>query len=154
MQAFIGRRRARKGQALVEFSLVLIPFMFLLMGVLDLARAIYTLNGTAEAAREIARVTAVHPYDVCCTLGSGADAQDVISLQTKLIPGLQFTPSSDITCVDIADAVMPDKECEDGDTDDLRFVRVVVRAAFVPATPLAQMFGDHTFESVSRIEIP
>lgn len=154
MQTFFGRWRSRKGQALVEFSLVLIPFMFLLMGVLDLSRAIYTLNGTAEAAREIARVTAVHPYDVCCTLGTGTDAQGVISVQSKLIPGLQFTPSSDITCVDIADAVMPDAQCEDGDTDNVRFVRVIVRAAFVPATPLAQLFGDHTFESVSRIEVP
>ncbi len=147
-------RRTRKGQALVEFSLVLVPFLFILMGVLDLSRAIYTLNGTAEAAREIARVTSVHPYDTCCDLGSGADAQDVIGVQRILIPGLSFTPSTDIVCVDVSDVVLPDKECEDGDTDDARFVRVTVRAAFTPATPLSHLFGDHTFSSVSRIEIP
>ena len=147
-------RRDRKGQALVEFSLVLVPFLFILMGVLDLSRAIYTLNGTAEAAREIARVTAVHPYDTCCDLGSGTDSQDVIGVQRLLIPGLNFAPSTDIACVDVSDAVLPDKECQDGDTDNTRFVRVTVRAAFTPATPLAQMFGDHTFQSVSRIEVP
>jgi hypothetical protein len=147
-------RRTGKGQALVEFSLVLVPFLFLLMGVLDLARAIYTLNGTAEAAREIARVTSVHPFDSCCDLGSGADAQGVIGVQRSLIPGLDIVPSTDIDCVDVSDVVIPDRECEDGDTDNARFVRVTVRAAFAPVTPLVQLFGDHTFESVSRIEIP
>ena len=37
-----------------------IPFLILLMGVFDLGRGIYTMNGTSEAAREITRVTIVH----------------------------------------------------------------------------------------------
>ena len=48
------------GQALVEFSLAVIPFLILLMGVFDLGRGIYMMNGTSEAAREINRVTIVH----------------------------------------------------------------------------------------------
>ena len=45
-----GRER-EGGQALVEFSLALIPFLFMLMGVVDLGRGIYTSNGVAQAAR-------------------------------------------------------------------------------------------------------
>ena len=50
----------RQGQAVVEFALAVIPFLILLMGVIDLGRGIYTMNGTSEAARDIARVTIVH----------------------------------------------------------------------------------------------
>jgi Flp pilus assembly protein TadG len=60
--SLIARRdsKRRRGQALVEFSLILIPFLFLLMGVVDLGRGIATYNGVAEAAREIARTTSLH----------------------------------------------------------------------------------------------
>jgi Flp pilus assembly protein TadG len=145
------RRRAdRRGQALVEFSLVLIPFLVLLMGVLDLARGIYMLNGTAEAAREIARVTSVHPWNTPGDdLGSSAEAVDVVAIQRKLVPGLAITPSTDIVCVDVTDVVIPDSRCEDGD-----YIRVTVTAPFTPLTPVAKVFGDHTFSSVSRIQIP
>ncbi len=138
-----------EGQALVEFSLVLIPFLIIMMGVVDLGRAIYMMNGTAEAAREIARVTIVHPYSSCCDLGSSAQSQGVIGTQRGLIPNLQITPGTDIVCVDITDTVIPDNACRSGD-----FVRVRVRAGFAPITPLVSMFGTHTFESFSRVKIP
>ena len=41
-----------RGQALVEFALAVIPFLILLMGVIDIGRGIYTMNGTSEAARD------------------------------------------------------------------------------------------------------
>ena len=137
------------GQALVEFAVVIIPFLVLLMGILDLGRGIYMLNGTAEAARDIARVTIVHRYDVCCDLGSSAEAQEVIEVQRRIISGLDITPSTDIVCVDISDTVIPDNECRSGD-----YVRVRVRADFSPITPIVSAFGSHTFESYSRIQIP
>jgi Flp pilus assembly protein TadG len=145
------RRRveASPGQALVEFSLILIPFMVLMMGIFDLGRGIYMMNGTAEAAREIARVTSVHPYTTCCDLGSSAKAQAVVNTQRALIPSLSIAPSTDITCVDITDAVIPDNQCRAG-----HFVKVRVRATFTPITPLVSMFGSHTFESFSRIKYP
>ena len=146
------RRRHRDGhdgQALVEFSLVLIPFLIILMGVFDLGRAIYMMNGTAEAAREIARVTSVHPYSSCCDLGSSSESQGVINTQRGLIPNLQITPSTDITCVDITDTLIADNACRSGD-----FVKVTLRAPFSPVTPLVSAFGTHTFSSTSRIKIP
>lgn len=138
-----------RGQALVEFAVVLIPFLILLMGVLDLGRGIYMLNGTAEAAREIARVTIVHPYDVCCDLGSSTEVQEVIEVQRRIIPGLVIDPPTDIVCVDISDTVISDDACDLGD-----FVRVRVRADFGPITPIVSAFGSHTFESYSRIQFP
>ena len=144
------RRDGTQGQALVEFSLVLIPFLILLMAVFDLGRAIYMMNGTAEAAREIARVTSVHPWSGTRDLGNSSQAQDVIATQRGLIPGLSIAPSTDITCVDVTDTVVPDAQCDRAD----RFVKVRVQATFTPITPLVSMFGSHTLESYSRIDIP
>ena len=45
------QRRGERGQALVEFSLAVTVFLTLVMGVVDLGRAVYQYNGTAEAAR-------------------------------------------------------------------------------------------------------
>ena len=142
-----GRDRSR-GQALVEFSLVMIPFMVLMMAVFDLGRAIYMMNTTAEAAREIARVTAVHPWNSSKDLGSSTEAAAVIAAQRGLLPGMNFTPGTDITCVDIGDTTIADAQCSRTGS----FVKVRVRSTFAPITPLVMMFGSHTLEAYSRIE--
>jgi TadE-like protein len=142
------------GQALVEFSIALIPFMLLLMGVLDLGRAIYQMNTTSEAAREIARVTSVHRCSTtpCSDLGDSSQTQALIDTQKGLIPGLVFNYSSDIDCVDAADNVIPDDQCVPK-TDTEYFIRVHVRSTYSPVTPLLGVFGNHTFESWSRIRL-
>jgi hypothetical protein len=148
-----GRRRARsRGQSLVEFSLVIVPFVFILMGIFDLGRGIYMMNGTAEAAREIGRVTSVHsgcPQDPppSCDMGSSADTAKVVATQQGLVPGLTIDTATDITCVDINDVVKPDDDCLWG-TD---YVRVRVTSTFTPITPIVGMFGSPTFESFSRV---
>jgi hypothetical protein len=151
MHPFRRRKDRNRGQALVEFSLVLIPFVVILMGVFDLGRAIYMMNSTAEAAREIARVTVVHPFGGTKDLGTSAQSTAVIATQRGLVPNLVLNPSTDIVCVDPTDTVMPDSECF-ARAD--RFVRVHVRATFDPITPVVSMFGSHTLESYSRIDVP
>lgn len=143
--------RRDHGQALVEFSIAVIPFLILLMGLLDLGRAIYQMNTTAQAAREIARVTSVHEWSACCQLGSSPEAQDVIATQRNLLPGMQFDAAADIQCVDLNDIVVPDGQCQAWAD---RLIRVTVRSTFSPVTPLVSMFGSHTLESISRIESP
>ena len=148
----IRRRQARsRGQSLVEFSLVVVPFVFILMGIFDLGRGIYMMNGTAEAAREIARVTSVHsgcPLNaVTCDLGSSTETADVVETQQGLVPGLTLDTSNDITCVDINDVVKADNTCRWG----VDYVRVRVTSSFVPITPIVSMFGSHVFESYSRV---
>src|SRR6185369_14315679 len=56
------RGRWQQGQALVEFSLSIIIFIVMLMGIFDVGRAIFMYNGVSEAARDIARRTSVYPY--------------------------------------------------------------------------------------------
>ncbi len=143
------RQRAERGQALVEFSHAVVPFLLLMMGVLDLGRGIYTMNGTAEAAREITRVTIVHLTDGSNNLGFSPDTTAVIDTQRGLIPGLTIDPATDIDCVDASDVAVADDEC----LPDM-FIRVRVTAPFAPITPIVSMFGSHNFESTSRMQIP
>jgi Flp pilus assembly protein TadG len=51
------RRHAkhRRGQALVEFALILPIFLLILMGIFDLGRAVYYSSTLSNAAREAAR---------------------------------------------------------------------------------------------------
>ena len=55
----------------------MIPFLILLMGVIDLGRGIYMMNGTSEAARDITRATIVHLTASAGTLGMSAETTDV-----------------------------------------------------------------------------
>ena len=148
---FRRQRERSRGQSLVEFSLVVVPFVFILMGIFDLGRGIYMMNGTAEAAREIARVTSVHsgcPLNaVTCDLGSSTETANVVDTQQGLVPGLTIDTSNDISCVDINDVVKADNTCRWG----VDYVRVRVTSSFVPITPVVSMFGSHVFESFSRV---
>jgi Flp pilus assembly protein TadG len=144
---------ADRGQALVEFSLAVVPFLILLMGVLDLGRGIYIMNGTSEAARDIARATVVHPWDGSGNLGWSTETQASIATQRNLIPGLTIDATTDIVCVDAYDVVVPDNKCKPTETGP-RFVKVHVTAPFAPITPFVSAFGSHNFESTSRMEIP
>lgn len=53
-------RRAEGGQALVEFALVLPVLLLVILGILDLARAVSQENTLAFAAREGTRYAIVH----------------------------------------------------------------------------------------------
>ena len=54
------RPHRARGQALLEFSLVLPIFLIMLMAVVDIGRAIWAQNSLASAAREGARYAIVH----------------------------------------------------------------------------------------------
>lgn len=56
------RRHDRRGQALLEFALVLPVFTVLLFGVVDAGRLLYMNSVLSQAAREGARVAAVEAY--------------------------------------------------------------------------------------------
>jgi hypothetical protein len=144
-------RRSQEGQSLVEFSLVLIIFMMMLMAVFDLGRGIYQYNGVSQAAREIARVTSVHPcaeINPCISgLGSSAQTADVIANQMKLIPNLG-TPT--FSCVDIdgSPSLHTNFTCDTGDE-----VKVEILAPYSPITPLMRLSGTWNFKSASSVAI-
>jgi Flp pilus assembly protein TadG len=63
MKTFHRRPRgAKRGQALVEFALVLPIFILVLVAIFDLGRAVFAYNTLTNAAREGARIAIVNQY--------------------------------------------------------------------------------------------
>ena len=130
------------GQALVEFSLGIIVFLVMLMGLVDLGRGVYMYNGVSQAAREIARATSVHPGS---PLGASTEALDVLATQKHLVPDLGDPTFS---CVDI-DGSSITGTCQAG-----QWVRVSIAASYRPMTPLVGIVGPISMQSASSIQIP
>jgi hypothetical protein len=142
----VGRRGrswdpSERGQAVVEFSLAVIVFLLLLMGIVDFGRAIYQFNGVSQAAREIARVTSVHPGG---TLGTSAETAAVVATQRGLIPNLEV-PTFD--CVDITGSPVAGA-CLPGNS-----VKVTIRAPYSAVTPLLGFLGSFDLRSSTSIKI-
>ena len=129
------------GQALVEFSFGILVFLALFVGMIDLGRAVLSFNGVAQAAREIARETSVHPGD---TLGGSTETAAVIATQRALVPGME-TPVFE--CYDIEGVLQVDP-CQSAD-----WVRVTVSAVFQPSLPVLTLLGPLTVSSASSAEI-
>jgi hypothetical protein len=134
--------RAAAGQAVVEFSLVVIILVLILMGIFDLGRGIFTYNGVAEAAREIARATSV---DNSTVLGEGLKAQAAIATQQALVPALD---APTFECVDIDGSPVASVPCP-----SLMFVRVTATATYHPVSILG-LGGPIGLKSVSSVQIP
>ncbi len=146
------RRERRGGQALVEFSLALIPFLLILMGIVDLGRGIYMSSGVTEAAREIARTTAVHLCDTSgtCTLGNSPQTTDTINTQKKLVPGLALATSSiTFACTDVNDNTLSTTSCTGGS-----YVKVTVSVPYSALTPILSMVAPSTLTSTAHIQVP
>jgi Flp pilus assembly protein TadG len=143
-----------RGQALVEFSLVLIPFLYLLLGVADLGRGIYVYNGVAQAAREIARATSAHPCNTSspCVLGTSTETASVTSTQSQLVP-IGTGGAVTIVCTDDSDNIVSSTNC-DSYSGHPRFVRVTVQTPFQVITPLLSMVAPSTLSSTTHIKMP
>ena len=146
------RPRDDRGQALVEFSLALIPFLFMLMAVLDLGRGIYTNNGVAQAAREIARATSVHQCVGPCTTASwSAETTAVFNTQKNLVPGLASTGVT-ITCVDVTDVaitILAGGSCPYRD-----YIKVTTTTTFRLVSPLLPVPNPLTVSSTAHVQVP
>ena len=59
-------RRARRGQALLEFALVLPIFLLIVFGIIDIGRYVYLTNAFNEGAREGARFGSVEQWSYSC----------------------------------------------------------------------------------------
>jgi len=135
-------RRRRLGQGLVEFALGITIFLTLLIGLIDLARAAYLFNGVSDSAREIARVTSLHPGNG--TLGTSSQTATVVSTQQGLVPGLTVTSYD---CIDLAGASVSGT-CQPGS-----WVRVSVRTSFSAVLPLLSAFGPFALTTASSAKI-
>lgn len=136
------RRRSESGQNLVEFALGITIFLTLLIGLVDLARAAFLFNGVSEAAREIARVTSVHPGTL--GLGTSTETTNAVAAEGALVPGLSVTS---YTCLDL-DGSSVTGTCQPGD-----WVKVSVQTSFQPILPLLSAFGPISFTTASSAKI-
>lgn len=141
----------QRGQSLVEFALVIVLFLVIVMGVVDFGMAIYKFNGVSQAAREIARVTSVHPCAATppCDPGSSADTLAAIDIQQNLIPGLTINPATDIECIDESGAPVAPNPCD----FSKHSVKVTVTSDYSPITPLLGLTGPWTMEGTSSAQI-
>lgn len=135
-------RTRERGQGLVEFSLAITVFLVLMMGIVDLGRAVYQYNGVAEAARELARAASVHPGS---PLGNSTRSLSTLQAQRGLIPDLA---APTYTCIDIGGTAVTGA-CAAGD-----WIRVTATSTFIPVTPLTQFLGQIVLSSTasSRLE--
>lgn len=146
------RANATRGQALVELSLMLIPFLFIVLGIVDFGRGIFVYNSVSEAAREIARVTSVHPgADISQQSGWSTQMQAVVATQEGLVPGLTNSGIT-ISCTDMSGTARASSQCFVGTQD--RYVQVTVTVPFnvvvfhfLPVQPTL------TFTSASHIKM-
>lgn len=157
MNRRVPRDRGHAGQALVEFSLAIIPFLLIFMGIADLGRGIYMNSGANQAAREIARVTAVHPCDTSsCTLGNSPETLAAIATQRGLVPNL--IPSSiTITCTTITDVTVAstsDSPCNPSNDTPTVFIKVTVSVQYSALTPVLSMVAPKTLTSTAHVEVP
>jgi TadE-like protein len=63
------RRGKTRGQAMVEFAIILPVFILLLVGIFDFGRVVWVNNTLATAAREAARYAVVHGSKSTCPVG-------------------------------------------------------------------------------------
>jgi hypothetical protein len=132
-----------RGQALVEFSLAIVIFLVLIMGIFDLGRGIYMYNGVSQASREIARATSVHPGT---PFGTSAQTIAVLNTQKGLIPNLQ---NPTFACVDIDDSAMALVAGKCGGR-----VKVSISAPYSPITPILGLIGTWNMQSTSSMDLP
>jgi Flp pilus assembly protein TadG len=136
------RRDRQSGQALVEFSLAIIVFIVMVLALFDLGRGVYLYNGVSEAAREIARATAVHPGIV---LGASDETADRVAVQRTLVPGMD---SPTFACVTVTGAPSTNNPCASND-----YVRVTVATTYDPISPLG-LGGPITLTAASAVRLP
>jgi len=93
--------RQRRGQALVEFALIVPVFLLLFFGLIDLGRAVYVNNSLAEAAREGARWGSVQ--------SRSASSAGRASIETEALSRLVSVPGATATaaCINSGPAAFP-----------------------------------------------
>lgn len=90
----------RRGQALVEFALVVPLFLILLFGLIEVGRLIYLNNAFNEAAREAARFGSVEQWAHACPKGVSAPDRFTCTAQVARdrVAGAPAAFEVEVTC--------------------------------------------------------
>jgi Flp pilus assembly protein TadG len=143
--SFSGRTR-RRGQALVEFAMIMPLILVIVLGLLDLGRAVFSYNTLSQAARSGSRVAMVD--------------QNPARVRTKAIASaasLGLATSNVDVCFKTADSGQT--SCSSGSDDCPESTRVIgclaiVRAhlTYAPMTPILSIFMSSISLSSTSIE--
>lgn len=126
--------QVRRGQALVEFALAIPIVLLLMLGTLDLGRAIFAYNSVSNAARSAARVAIVNQDQ---TAVEAEALNEAVGLTPVTVEPLSYPYAAGGEC--------PDLGC---------VVRVEVSHDWVAATPIiGQIVGPITISSTSELPI-
>lgn len=135
------RVASKRGQALVEFAMVMPVFVLLLFALLDFGRVVYAMNTVNQASREAARFAAIEH--------STAKYGEIRALAIRMAPGIGLN-NGDVTGAGCADCFYPDGTLPGG--------RAVVRVtkSIELITPLLGnlLGGSFVVDSESRGYIP
>jgi len=131
------RRRHRRGQALVEFALVIPIFVLLIFGLVDLGRAVFISNSLSEAARDGARYGSVQARAFDDT--TRGEVADWVEDRLSAVP----SPTVTVTCTPASPAF----GCTVND-----ILVVVVQADIEMITPIiGQIVGPLSLEGRSEV---
>jgi Flp pilus assembly protein TadG len=115
----MNNRPAQKGQGLVEFAIVFVVFSFMIMGLIDLSRAMMNYSILNNAVREGTRYAVVQPNGGNC------------AAITAIIESYYFNANG-----------LENATIQCGPLDDPT-IRIKITYNFVPTTPGVQLFlGD------------
>jgi Flp pilus assembly protein TadG len=155
------RTDERRGQALVEFALVVPIFLLLIFAIVDVGRYVYTNNSLNQAAREAARVGSVTSRPVCTTttrldcINEVARARSTgFALKTGVASsGSPDDPGVYVTCQRVSATntlnTVAVANCLGGDV-----LRVKVNHEFFLVTPLiAQFLGDLDLSGEAQVTV-
>src|SRR6266446_2497027 len=129
-----GRRRAHRGQSLVEFALILPVLALLVLGAVDLTRAFYYYIALENASREAARVLIDFPYEYDDSVGCIAGNREGLPwVNVSCATGtLVISPA-------VNTGVNPPKRLP-----GRKAITVFATASFTPITPLMRQFTGGT----------
>jgi Flp pilus assembly protein TadG len=140
MKALVRSCSKSRGQALLEFALVLPVLLIALLGLIDVGRGIFAYNSVSEAARNGARVAIVNQIqaDICEV---GASRAVGLGLPTGCV-------SSNAAGITVA----PGAGCSPMKLNCL--MSVTAKYDFVPITPLiGQILGPIRVASTSTVPV-
>jgi hypothetical protein len=127
-------RDRSRGQALVEFALAIPIVLLLMLGILDLGRAVFAYNSVANAARTGARVAIVNQEFSAVEAAALAEA---VGLSSVIVEPLEYPYAAPGEC--------PDLDC---------VIRVEVSHDWTAATPIiSQIVGPITMSSTSELPV-
>lgn len=144
------RRSNRRGATTVEMAIILMTFLVLVFGMLDLALGVLRYNTLAQAARQVAREAIVHgsladrlgPWGSGSYSGSAADSH----------PIAQFIQEySSLNVFDLSEVTVQ-VEWPDGANEFQQRVHVTVSMPYRPI--ITFIFGNPVFTLEATSEMP